>query len=59
VSEPIVAGIAALILTLLVHTGALFYWGGTVKQMLRDHDKRIENLERRAYPRREDSRQHQ
>jgi len=51
-SEPMVSGIAALILTLLVHTGALFYWGGTVKQMLRDHDKKIEDLERRVYERR-------
>lgn len=38
---------AALMLTLLVHTGALFYWGGTVAQMLKDHNRRLEALERR------------
>lgn len=33
-------------ITLVVNTSALFYWGGAVKQMLRDHDVRIKRLER-------------
>ncbi len=41
-------GLAAIIVTLVVHTGALFYWGGSVRQMLRDHERRIGNLEGEA-----------
>jgi hypothetical protein len=32
---------------LVVQTGALFYWAGTVRQMLRDHERRITLLEDR------------
>jgi hypothetical protein len=39
-----VAGLA-LLLALLAHTGALFYWGGGVRQMLRDHERRLGKLE--------------
>lgn len=35
----------ALIVTLTLHTGALFYWGGGIRQMLKDHDGRIRRLE--------------
>ena len=35
----------ALGVTLVVHTSALFYWGGSVRQMLRDHERRIGRLE--------------
>lgn len=38
-------GLGALVLTLFVHTGALFYWGGAVRQMLRDHERRLSALE--------------
>jgi hypothetical protein len=38
--------ITALV-AILVHTGALFYWGGAVKQMLRDHERRLGKLEYR------------
>jgi hypothetical protein len=40
-----IVAVAVGIATLIVHTGALFYWGGAVRQMLRDHDRRITNLE--------------
>ncbi len=30
---------------ILAQTGALFYWGGGVRQMLRDHERRISHLE--------------
>lgn len=36
---------AALVVTLVLHTSALFYWGGRVSQMLRDHDRRLTTLE--------------
>lgn len=36
----------ALELFVLAQTGALFYWGGSVRQMLKDHDRRIEVLEK-------------
>ena len=42
---PAAVAIAALIVSLLVHTGALFYWGGSIKQMLRDHERRLNKLE--------------
>lgn len=32
---------AALIFALLLQTGAMFYWGGGVRQMLRELDRRI------------------
>lgn len=42
------ATVGAVIVALLVHTGALFYWGGAVRQMLRDHERRLAQLEERA-----------
>ena len=39
--------IVALIITLLSHTAALFYWGGKIAQMLRDHERRLEDQDRR------------
>jgi len=44
-SDTQVIAAVALIVTLLVQTGALFYWGGGVRQMLRDHERRITKLE--------------
>lgn len=37
--------LGALALTLFIHTSALFYWGGSIRQMLRDHERRLSNLE--------------
>ena len=48
-----VAAVVGLVVALIIHTGALFYWGGSVRQMLSDHDRRIMDLERRVYPRRQ------
>ena len=33
------------LVALVCQTGALFYWGGEVRQMLRDHDRRLTSLE--------------
>jgi hypothetical protein len=35
----------ALMVMLVLNTGALFYWGGAVRQMLKDHERRITRLE--------------
>lgn len=40
-----IVAVAVGIATLLTHTGALFYWGGSVRQLLRDHERRITRLE--------------
>lgn len=37
--------IAGFLIILLAQTGAMFYWGGSVRQMLRDHERRITKLE--------------
>ena len=34
-----------VILALVAQTGALFFWGGRVHQMLKDHSRRIGKLE--------------
>lgn len=47
---PVVIGLAALIVTLLAHTAALFYWGGGVRQILRDHERRIVVVEKVVFP---------
>lgn len=39
--------LVAVIVTLVLHTGALFYWGGGIRQMLKEHDRRIEKAEQR------------
>lgn len=44
-SEP---AVYALFVALVVHTGALFYWGGSVRQMLREHERRLGLLEQRV-----------
>lgn len=31
---------------LLIHTGALLYWGGKASQLLKEHDRRIRDLEK-------------
>jgi hypothetical protein len=36
---------AMWLLAIIVQTGALFYWGGSVRQMLKDHERRISKLE--------------
>lgn len=40
-----VIAVAGFVLTLMVHTGALLFWGGKISQMLRDHERRIVRLE--------------
>ena len=35
----------AIVLGLVVQTGALSYWAGQVRQILKDHERRIESLE--------------
>lgn len=37
--------VAALIMTLIINTAALFYWGGGVRQVLKEHERRIGKLE--------------
>jgi len=44
-SAPVVVALLVGVAALLAQTGALFYWGGQVRQMLRDHERRISNLE--------------
>lgn len=34
-----------LLLGMMIQTAALFFWGGQVHQMLRDHDRRLTRLE--------------
>lgn len=40
-----IVALIALVLTLMVHTGALLFWGGKVTQMMKDHERRIVRLE--------------
>jgi len=47
-STPAIVGLIGLGATLMLHTGALFYWGGSVRQMLREHERRITRLEEEA-----------
>lgn len=47
---PTIIGLGALIVTLLAHTAALFYWGGGVRQILRDHERRIGVVEKVVFP---------
>lgn len=42
---PAAIGLAALVLSLIVNTGALFYWGGSMRQIVKDHDRRLSRLE--------------
>ena len=37
--------VLGLALAVLMQTAALFYWGGAVRQMLRDHERRLTHLE--------------
>ena len=37
--------VAAILLALIVNTGAVFYWGGKTSQMLKDHERRLGALE--------------
>ena len=37
--------LAGFILVLVIHTGALFYWGGSVTRAIKDHDRRLSDLE--------------
>lgn len=48
-------GVIALIVTLLAHTGMLFYWGGKISTSLSvlnntvaDHEDRLRQVERRT-----------
>jgi hypothetical protein len=41
--------VVGVLLGLLAQTGALFYWGGGVRQLLRDHERRLNALDRRVH----------
>jgi hypothetical protein len=41
--------LASVVVGLVAQTGALFYWGGSVRQMLRDHERRLNQLDRRVH----------
>jgi hypothetical protein len=36
---------AAALVAVIGQTGALFYWGGALHQMLKDHERRLSRLE--------------
>lgn len=36
-----IVSLIGIAITLVIHTGAFFYWGGQVRQLLREHDRRI------------------
>lgn len=40
--------LGGFILVLVLHTGALFYWGGSITRAMKDHDQRIGRLEKNA-----------
>ena len=40
-SAPIVVAVVAVSVALLTQAGAMLYWGGQVRQMLRDHERRL------------------
>ena len=47
-------GLLSVVILLVVHTGALFYWGGTttktlvtMEKLLEEHNKRLRALESR------------
>lgn len=47
-------GLLSVVILLIVHTGALFYWGGTtsktlvtMEKLLEEHSKRLLELEKR------------
>lgn len=35
----------AIVLGLCIQTGAIAYFAGTIRQILKDHERRIDNLE--------------
>lgn len=45
---PVALAIASMVITLLLHTAALFYWGGAIRQMISDHERRITLLEEKV-----------
>lgn len=46
----IVIAIVTLIFALLVQTGAMFYWAGTISRTVKHHGTRLDDLED-AHPR--------
>ena len=44
----LIVALAGFILVLVLHTGALFYWGGSITRAMQDHDHRIGRLEKNA-----------
>jgi hypothetical protein len=38
--------LVSFIVMLVLQTGAMFYWGGTMSRAMRDHERRLEVLER-------------
>jgi len=46
IAQPgLLVALGGFILVLVVHTGALFYWGGTITRAIKDHDRRLSDLE--------------
>lgn len=39
----------ALVAALLIQTGALFYWGGTISRAVKEHDRRLDRHEERLH----------
>ncbi len=37
--------LVSFIIMLVVQTGAMFYWGGTMSRAVKDHERRIDTLE--------------
>ncbi len=50
VNAVIVIGLVTLIFALLVQTGAMFYWAGTISRTVKHHGTRLDDLEE-AHPR--------
>ena len=40
--------LGGFIAMLVIHTSALFYWGGSITRAVKDHDRRLSRLEARA-----------
>ena len=46
ITQPgVLIALAGFIVVLVIHTGALFYWGGSMTRAVKDHERRIGRLE--------------
>jgi len=41
----ILIALATFVVMLLIQTGGMFYWGGTISRAVKGHERRIEDLE--------------